>query len=186
MESRDASVTCASCGASIEPKRFVAEVTCSYCNQTQPNPAPFDAGQEVVFEDQTAWTLGHVVVCHGPNAIEVSTAGERPRRFDELLAVVRPPAPPAAGEQVFFKSVIGWQRSWIVDADAQQVTVQNPSPGFDDSFFDAKIALSEVRIPLLERQRSRRPPPKRARLVKALVGGVLVVTGYAIYLWLFG
>ncbi|MEO8800637.1 MAG: hypothetical protein ABI551_22295, partial [Polyangiaceae bacterium] len=92
----------------------------------------------------------------------------RPRRLEELTPVVRARESELLPRMsIYAKRGSGWSRTMLVHIDSSGMAlVKNPDQVFRDSFFNEKIALDLVRLPLLARDRRR---PTRFAMFKESV-----------------
>jgi hypothetical protein len=180
---------CEGCGAPLPETLDTSVVRCAYCGKTQPNPQPLPIGQEVLLRGGAfGSTLGRVVSCQGPERIEIEVEQRREiRRLDDLTPVCALPPDARRGDRVFVDhGDFDWHATWLVSAEGARCVVKHEDESFHDAFFDKKVALSGVRVPMRKAERVRQRGALWSSGKPLAVIGVLMGFGYMALSMYFG
>jgi len=191
-------VTCQNCGGQLSPPLAKREVKCAYCGATQANPSPLPVLQEVFVPGSSgAFALARVVRCQGPDHIEVNSedAVASVLPLEQLVPVERITVETKANTEVYLEQTGRWEPTWLVKVHGETCTVKSPTAGFQDSFFDKKVAVGSVRVVALPERRARRTSFQawwakcRANPVETVFGGcfkIVVFSFMAVVAAMFG
>ena len=143
---------CASCGAPLPEAPGTREVACQFCRKTQPHPRPFRDGQEVLLPSffEGKLDLARVVGCDGPDRItcEVVGKGKRQTLPIEQLLPVCPPDRVEPHTQIFYRTNVAWEPTWVAGVSGDAIRVKMPDPSFQDEIFDKTVDVRQVRVHL--------------------------------------
>ena len=190
---------CKSCGAPLPEAPGTREVACAFCGKSQPHPRPFREGQEVLLPShfQGKLDLARVLSCDGPDRIECEVVGKGKRQTlpIEHTIPVRAPEGLAPNTQVFFRTNVAWEQTWVVSVSGDQVRVKMAGPQFQADVFDKTIDVSQIRVHLDPARRQTRTVAE-ARVAQRTSGSLgrwlkvasfafvaVVLTAVAIVVW---
>jgi len=178
---------CTKCGGAIADVPCERNVTCRFCGEIQPNPAPLRPLQEVIYGKPPFQNIGRVASCSGPDAIAIETE-TAVFHLEDVIPVVRGEEHELLPRTVVYAMLhVGWFQTTLVRIDAAGAAiVKHQSQAFQSDFFNQKIEQGMLRLPL--RLKDRRRPTRTALLKDRFVAdplGFLFSSGIKIFIAIF-